>query len=68
MKAIEYAKKYNVPGGADAGHQVCHCRESAVVAAIPQDHVSILAMNEDEAEALTGEAIRCWHLTRRWTG
>lgn len=25
------------------------------------------ATNEDEAEALTGERIRCWHLTRRWT-
>lgn len=35
MKAIEYAKKYNVPVVLTL-HQVCHCRESAVVAAIPQ--------------------------------
>ena len=36
MKAIEYAKKYNVPVVLTLGTKFVDCRESAVVAAIPQ--------------------------------
>ena len=68
MKAIEYAKKYNVPVVLTLGTKFVIAENPQWWQQFLKDHVSILAMNEDEAEALTGEAIRCWHLTRRWTG
>lgn len=54
MKAIEYAKKYNVPVVLTLGTKY-------VIADDPQwwrdflsEHVSVVAMNEDEAQELTG--------------
>lgn len=56
MKAVEYAKKHNVPVVLTLGTKY-------VIADNPQwwrdflkENVSILAMNEEEAEALTGES------------
>ncbi|WP_434355967.1 inosine/guanosine kinase [Parasalinivibrio latis] len=55
MRAIEYAKKYDVPVVMTMGTK-------HVITSNPQwwcdflrDHVSVVAMNEDEGEALTGE-------------
>ena len=36
LQAIEYAKKHDDAGGVDAGHQVRHCRQPAVVARLPE--------------------------------
>ncbi|SIN94683.1 inosine/guanosine kinase [Salinivibrio sp. ES.052] len=56
MRAIEYAKKYNVPVVMTLGTKY-------VIEQNPQwwrdflaEHVSVVAMNEDEGEALTGES------------
>ncbi len=56
MKAIEYAKKYNVPVVLTLGTKFVIAENPQWWQQFLKDHVSILAMNEDEAEALTGES------------
>ena len=56
MKAIEYAKKYNVPVVLTLGTKFVIAENPQWWQQFIKDHVSILAMNEDEAEALTGES------------
>ncbi|MCG7488095.1 inosine/guanosine kinase [Vibrio sp. Of14-4] len=56
MKAIEYAKKYNVPVVLTLGTKYVIQNDPIFWQAFLRDHVSVVAMNEDEAEALTGES------------
>lgn len=56
MKAIEYAKKYNVPVVLTLGTKFVIADNPEWWQAFLKEHVSILAMNEEEAEALTGES------------
>lgn len=55
MKAIEYAKKHNVPVVLTLGTKFVIADNPQWWQAFLKEHVSILAMNEEEAEALTGE-------------
>ena len=52
MKAIEYAKKYNVPVVLTLGTKFVIAENPQWWQQFLKDHVSILAMNEDEAEGL----------------
>lgn len=56
MKAIEYAKKHDVPVVLTLGTKYVIADNPAWWQQFLQDHVSILAMNEEEGEALTGFA------------
>ncbi|MCL9782344.1 inosine/guanosine kinase [Vibrio sp. S4M6] len=56
MKAIEYAKKYNVPVVLTLGTKYVIQEDQAYWQTFLQDNVSVVAMNEEEAEALTGES------------
>lgn len=56
MKAIEYAKKYDVPVVLTLGTKFVIADNPEWWQAFLKEHVSILAMNEEEAEALTGES------------
>lgn len=55
MKAIEYAKKYDVPVVLTLGTKYVIQDDAKYWRDFIQQHVSVLAMNEEEAEALTGE-------------
>ncbi|MFH0256512.1 inosine/guanosine kinase [Vibrio rumoiensis] len=55
MKAIEYAKKYDVPVVLTLGTKYVIQDDAKYWCDFIQQHVSVLAMNEEEAEALTGE-------------
>ncbi|HCS4108523.1 TPA: inosine/guanosine kinase [Salmonella enterica] len=55
MKAIEYAKKHNVPVVMTLGTKFVIADNPQWWQAFLKENVSILAMNEEEAEALTGE-------------
>lgn len=55
MKAIEYAKKYDVPVVLTLGTKYVIQDDAEYWRDFIQQHVSVLAMNEEEAEALTGE-------------
>ncbi|STB33226.1 inosine-guanosine kinase [Citrobacter braakii] len=55
MKAIEFAKKHNVPVVLTLGTKFVIADNPQWWQAFLKEHVSILAMNEEEAEALTGE-------------
>lgn len=54
MKAIEYAKKYNVPVVLTLGTKFVIAENPQWWQEFLKEHVSILAMNEEEAESLTG--------------
>ena len=54
MKAIEYAKKHDVPVVLTLGTKYVIADNPAWWQEFLQEHVSILAMNEEEGEALTG--------------
>ncbi|KGT94941.1 guanosine kinase [Erwinia typographi] len=54
MQAIGFAKKHNVPVVLTLGTKYVIGDNPDFWQAFLRDHVSILAMNEDEAEALTG--------------
>ncbi|MDR8383254.1 inosine/guanosine kinase, partial [Acinetobacter baumannii] len=56
MKAIEYAKKHDVPVVLTLGTKYVIADNPAWWQEFLQEHVSILAMNEEEGEALTGFA------------
>lgn len=56
LKAIEYAKAYNVPVVLTLGTKFVIAEDPEFWQAFLRDHVTILAMNEDEGEALTGLA------------
>ena len=56
MKAIEYAKKYNVPVVLTLGTKFVIAENPQWWQEFLKEHVSILAMNEEEAESLTGES------------
>ncbi len=56
MKAIEYAKKHDVPVVLTLGTKYVIADNPAWWQQFLQEHVSILAMNEEEGEALTGLA------------
>lgn len=68
MKAIEYAKKYDVPVVLTLGTKFVIADNPEWWQAFLKEHVSILAMNEEEAKRSPVRAIRCWPLTKRWTG
>ena len=55
MKAIEFAKKYDVPVVLTLGTKYVVQEDPQYWRTFIQDNVSVLAMNEEEAEALTGE-------------
>jgi inosine kinase len=55
MQAIEYAKKYNVPVVLTLGTRFVIQDDPEYWRDFLKQHVSVVAMNEDEAEALTGE-------------
>ena len=55
MRAIEYAKKYHVPVVLTLGTKFVIQDDPEFWQRFLHDHVTVLAMNEDEAEALTGE-------------
>ncbi|WP_027697148.1 inosine/guanosine kinase [Vibrio litoralis] len=55
MKAIEYAKKYDVPVVLTLGTKYVVQDDPEYWRDFVKQHVSVLAMNEEEAEALTGE-------------
>ena len=55
MKAVEYAKKYNVPVVLTLGTKFVIQDDPLFWQQFLKDHVSVVAMNEDEAAALTGE-------------
>lgn len=55
MKAIDYAKKYDVPVVLTLGTKYVIQDDAEYWRDFIQQHVSVLAMNEEEAEALTGE-------------
>lgn len=54
MQAIEYAKKYDVPVVLTLGTKFVIQDDPQFWVDFISDHVSVVAMNEDEAEALTG--------------
>ena len=54
MQAIKYAKKHDVPVVLTLGTKYVIADNPAWWQAFLKEHVSILAMNEEEAEALTG--------------
>ena len=56
MKAIEYAKKYDVPVVLTLGTKFVIEQDPEWWQNFLRDHVTVVAMNEDEGEALTGEA------------
>ncbi len=56
MRAIEYAKKYEVPVVLTLGTKFVIQDDPKYWQDFLRDHVSVVAMNEDEAEALTGES------------
>ena len=56
MRSIEYAKKYNVPVVMTLGTKHVIEKNPAWWQSFLKDHVTVVAMNEDEAEALTGIA------------
>ena len=56
MRAIEYAKKYDVPVVLTLGTKFVIQDDPQYWQEFLRDHVSVVAMNEDEAEALTGES------------
>eukprot|EP00095_Tigriopus_kingsejongensis_P000880 snap_masked-scaffold709_size108516-processed-gene-0.3 protein:Tk00880 transcript:snap_masked-scaffold709_size108516-processed-gene-0.3-mRNA-1 annotation:"inosine guanosine kinase" len=56
MKAIEYAKKYDVPVVMTMGTKYVIQNNPQWWREFLAEHVSVVAMNEEEAEALTGEA------------
>ncbi|OEF24211.1 inosine/guanosine kinase [Vibrio rumoiensis] len=55
MKAIEYAKRYDVPVVLTLGTKYVIQDDPQYWREFIQENVSVLAMNEEEAEALTGE-------------
>ncbi len=55
MKAIEYAKKYQVPVVLTLGTKYVIQDDPQYWRDFIAEHVSVLAMNEEEAHALTGE-------------
>ncbi|MFV0448993.1 MAG: inosine/guanosine kinase [Vibrio sp.] len=55
MRAIEYAKKYDVPVVLTLGTKFVIQDDPKYWQQFLSDHVAVVAMNEDEAEALTGE-------------
>lgn len=54
MKAIEYAKKYDVPVVITLGTKYVIQDDPEYWIEFLKEHVTVLAMNEEEAEALTG--------------
>ncbi|MEJ2762688.1 inosine/guanosine kinase [Photobacterium sp. MCCC 1A19761] len=56
MRAIEYAKKYDVPVVLTLGTKFVIEDDPQWWRDFLRDHVTVVAMNEDEAEALTGES------------
>ncbi|MFA0438510.1 inosine/guanosine kinase [Vibrio sp. 10N.286.49.C2] len=56
MQAIEYAKKYDVPVVLTLGTRFVIQDDPKYWQDFLQQHVTVVAMNEDEAEALTGES------------
>ncbi len=56
MRAIEYAKKHDVPVVLTLGTKFVIEDDPQWWRDFLRDHVTVVAMNEDEAEALTGEA------------
>ncbi|MFA0085881.1 inosine/guanosine kinase [Vibrio sp. 10N.261.51.F12] len=56
MQAIEYAKKYDVPVVLTLGTRFVIQGDPKYWQDFLQQHVTVVAMNEDEAEALTGES------------
>lgn len=56
MKAIEYAKKYDVPVVLTLGTKFVIQEDREYWQKFLQDNVTVVAMNEEEAEALTGES------------
>jgi inosine kinase len=56
LRAIEYAKKHNVPVVLTLGTKYVIQDDPQFWRDFLRDHVSIVAMNEEEALALTGEA------------
>ncbi|KLV04299.1 MULTISPECIES: inosine/guanosine kinase [Photobacterium] len=55
MQAIEYAKKYDVPVVLTLGTKFVIADDPQWWRDFLREHVTVVAMNEDEAEALTGE-------------
>ncbi|MBF9000796.1 MULTISPECIES: inosine/guanosine kinase [Vibrio] len=55
MRAIEYAKKHHVPVVLTLGTKFVIQDDPQFWRDFLNEHVSVVAMNEDEAEALTGE-------------
>lgn len=55
FRAIEYAKKYDVPVVLTLGTKFVIQDNPQFWVDFLREHVSVVAMNEDEAEALTGE-------------
>ncbi|WP_295894184.1 inosine/guanosine kinase [uncultured Vibrio sp.] len=55
MKAMEYAKKYKVPVVLTLGTKYVIQNDAKFWQDFINEHVSVVAMNEEEAEALTGE-------------
>ncbi|NOI66533.1 inosine/guanosine kinase [Vibrio sp. 99-8-1] len=56
MQAIEYAKKYDVPVVLTLGTKFVIQDDPEFWQAFLSDNISVVAMNEEEAEALTGES------------
>ncbi|GEM77124.1 inosine/guanosine kinase [Vibrio sagamiensis] len=56
MRAIKYAKKYDVPVVLTLGTKFVIQDDPKFWQDFIREHVSVVAMNEDEAEALTGES------------
>ncbi|SJN54486.1 Inosine-guanosine kinase [Vibrio ruber DSM 16370] len=56
MKAIEYAKKYHVPVVLTLGTKHVIEQDPAFWQDFLKQHVTVVAMNEDEGHALTGDA------------
>ncbi|WP_039991012.1 inosine/guanosine kinase, partial [Vibrio azureus] len=56
MRAISYAKKYDVPVVLTLGTKFVIQDDPEFWQDFIREHVSVVAMNEDEAEALTGES------------
>ncbi|KXI23121.1 inosine/guanosine kinase [Photobacterium sanguinicancri] len=56
MRAIDYAKKYDVPVVLTLGTKFVIQDDPQWWRDFLRDHVTVVAMNEDEAEALTGES------------
>lgn len=56
MQAIDYAKKYNVPVVLTLGTRFVIQDDPEYWQQFLSDHITVVAMNEDEAQALTGES------------